>query len=204
MGSTVIAENDNWQDGPQAAQIQATLFGGESLAPSDPMESALIMSLNPGEYTAQVRGMGEQTGVGLVEVYKVGGSGDLSNISTRGRVNIDDQVMIGGFIIEGPPATVIVRALGASLEDLGVPGVLSNPALQLFSGPSLIAENDNWEDSPQGAQIQAATFRGESLTPCDPMESALMITLNPGAYTAQLRGVGGETGIGLVEVFRVD
>ncbi len=115
----------------------------------------------------------------------------LINISTRGRVETGDNVMIGGFIIEGTaPKTVVVRAIGPSLASFGVPGVLADPVMRLFSGQMVIAENNNWQDS------QAAAISATGLAPSNPLESAILLTLVPGAYTAIVSGVGGALGSG--------
>jgi hypothetical protein len=107
--------------------------------------------------------------------------------------------MIGGFIIQGTsPQNVLIRARGPSLGQppFNVPGVLPNPVLTLYSGQTVIASNDNWQSASNAAAIQAST-----LAPTDPLESAILITLNPGAYTAIVSGSGGGTGVGIVEVF---
>lgn len=107
--------------------------------------------------------------------------------------------MIGGFIIEGStPKTVLVRARGPTLAGFGVPGVLANPFLQLFSGQTVVASNDNWQDT------QAAEIMATGLAPSSTLESAILMTLGPGVYTAIVSGIGGKTGIALVEVFEVE
>jgi hypothetical protein len=149
-------------------------------------------------------------------IYNAGSLGkctstsDLTNISTRGRVETGANVMIGGFIIEGDtPKTVLVRAVGPSLTDFGVPGVLANPTLTLFSGQTPIAENDDWQVSLPRCQTSghtcgdAAAIAATGSAPSHPLEAALLITLPPGPYTAIVSGVGGTTGVGLVEVFEV-
>ena len=193
-GSTPIASNNNWQD-TNAAAIQASGF-----APSDPRESVILTTLGPGAYTAVVSGVGNTTGVAIVEVYEIDApSMPLLNISARGLVATGESVMIGGFVVSGSaPRTVVVRAIGPSLALYGVPGVLQNPQLQLFSGSTQIAYNDNWQDS-NAAAIQASGF-----APSNPLESAIRITLPPGAYTAIVTGVGGGTGVGMVEVYVAD
>ena len=121
----------------------------------------------------------------------------LANISTRMQVLTGNDVMIGGFVIQGTqPQTVIVRARGPSLAAFGILNFLANPSLQLFSGSTVIASNDDWQSASNAAQIQSLGF-----APSDTRESAILITLNPGAYTAVVSGVGGTTGVGLVEVF---
>ena len=138
------------------------------------------------------------------------GAGSFVNLSTRGLVQTGDNVMIGGFVIGGTtPKTVLIRALGPSLTAFGVPGVLADPTLQLFSGQSAIAENNDWETPlPLCAQSgQAcgtpADIAATGLAPSASLEAAILITLNPGPYTAIVSGVGGTTGVGLVEVFEV-
>jgi hypothetical protein len=118
--------------------------------------------------------------------------------------------MIGGFIIGGDtPKTVLVRAIGPSLASFGVPGVLANPVLQLFSGQTPIAENDDWETPLPLCQQSGHTcgtpadITATGLAPSASLEAAILITLPPGPYTAIVSGFGGATGVGLVEVFEV-
>ena len=120
------------------------------------------------------------------------------NLSTRANVLTGDNVLIGGFIINGnDPKSVIVRGIGPSS---GVPGALADPTLELFSGNTLIASNNNWKTRPDGTS-QQAEVEATTIPPANDLESALVRTLAPGSYTAILRGNGGGTGIGLVEVY---
>jgi hypothetical protein len=108
-----------------------------------------------------------------------------------------NDVMIGGFVIQGDtPQTVIVRARGPSLAQFGITNFLANPVLQLFSGQTQIAVNDNWQAAANAAEIQSRGF-----APDNAFESAILITLAPGAYTAIVTGAGGGTGVGIIEVF---
>ncbi len=192
-----IGVNDNWQD-TQQAEIAAT-----GIPPQDSRESAMVATLAPGPYTATLADATGGNGVGLVEVYDLNTAAGarLANISTRGSVQIADNVMIGGFALGGSssnPAKVVVRALGPSLAGNGIPNPLSNPTLQLFdnNGQS-VGFNDNWQDDPsQAAQLQAL-----NLAPPNAGEAALVATLPPGLYTAVVAGQGGGTGIGLIEVY---
>ncbi len=150
-----------------------------------------------------MRGVGGTTGVGLVEAYDLDQAADseLANISTRGFVDTGDNVMIGGFII-GPEdlgdTTVLVRAIGPSLGNFGVNNALQDPVLELFDGNgATIAMNDNWRDT-QESEITAT-----GLMPTDDAESAILQTLAAGGYTAIVRGVADTTGVGLVEVYRL-
>ena len=194
-GATILHENDDWQTHPNAAALEASGF-----APSDVLESAVMVSLAPGPYTAIVSGSGGGTGIGTVEVFEVDHPEvPLINIATRGQVLTGEKVLIGGFIIQGSsPQTVVVRATGPSLTSSGVANALANPLLQLFSGATQIASNDNWGTAANSAQLQASGF-----APLHSLESAILTTLDPGAYTAIVSGAGGTTGVGIVEVFAI-
>lgn len=194
-----IATNDDWQTGAQASEISAS-----GLAPTNPLESAIVATLQPGNYTAIVRGVNNTTGIALIEGYEFDSTVTrLVNVSTRGRVGVGDQVLIGGFIVLGSDLkTVMVRALGPSLANRTTPSspALAKPFLELHDGSGeLLSSNDDWMNSPQQAAIAAS-----GLAPTDPLESAIMATLSPGNYTAIVRGVNNTTGIGLVEVYDLD
>ena len=193
-GGTFISGNDNWRAGQESA-IQAT-----GIPPSDDREAAIALNLAPEAYTAVVRGRGGATGVALVEVYdlEAGADSQLANISTRGRVETGENVMIGGFIIGGNGARGIVRALGPSLTAAGVPDALSNPTLSIRNAAGEeIAMNDDWKVS-QRTEIEAT-----GVPPQHDRESAYVGYFAPGNYTAIVSGVGGATGIGLVEFYNL-
>jgi hypothetical protein len=196
-GNTVVT-NDNWKS-DQQTEIAAT-----GLAPANDLESAIVRTLSPGNYTAVVRGVGGGTGIGLVEVYDLSQTSAslLGNISSRGFVDTGDNVMIGGFII-GPVdrsnPRVVVRALGPSLSSSGVPNTLQNPTLELHDGSgTTIASNDDWPTDPNSSFVVA-----NGLAPSDSRESAIFTPLTPGLYTAIVRGVGNTTGVGLIEVYNL-
>ena len=193
----VIAFNDNWMDAPNK---QAIIDSG--LAPSNNLESAILTSLDPGAYTAIVRGVSNGTGIGLVEAFDLDltAGSELGNLSTRAFVQTGDNVMIGGLIVSGPDSeNVIVRAIGPSLVNFGITNALQNPFLELHdANGALIASNDNWR-STQEAEIMAT-----GLAPSNDLESAIVRTLPPGNYTAIVRGVNDTTGVALVEVFRLN
>ena len=194
-----IAFNNNWQDDPNS---QAVIDAG--IAPMDPNESAILLTLDSNDvgigYTAVVHGANSGTGVGLVEVYDVdsGPGSSVLNISTRSDVGTGDNVLIGGFIVFGEgDQQVLVRAIGPSLAG-AVPDPLADPTLTLVNEQgSQIDFNDNWQDSPDVAEIEATT-----IPPTNPDESAVIQTLSPGNYTAIVKGIGSDqTGTGLVEVY---
>lgn len=121
----------------------------------------------------------------------------LANLSTRGDVGGGDKLLIAGFVVQGTgPQTVLVRARGPSLAAFGVAGALADPVLQLFAGQALLGSNDDWGTGPDATTIQARGY-----APSDAREAALLVTLNPGAYTAVVSGKAGTTGVAIVEVF---
>ncbi len=142
-------------------------------------------------------------GLGIVEVGPIS---TLGNISTRAFVETGDNVMIGGFIVQGAgPKRVVIRAIGPELTQHGVPNVLANPTLELHNSTgALIASNNNWVATIIGGIItsdQVAAIRASGYAPSDPRESAMIVNLPPGNYTAIVRGVDNTTGVALVEVY---
>jgi hypothetical protein len=193
--NAVIATNDNWGSAANASAIQAAGF-----APGSAFESAVLMTLAPGAYTTILSGVGGGTGTGIIAVYEVDHPEiPLINIATRGQVLTGNDVMIGGFIIQGNgPQTVVVTGTGPSLAAAGITNPLQNPTLTLVrsSDGATIGTNDNWQSASNAAQIQAAGF-----APSNPLESAIMMTLQPGAYTVLMSGAGGGVGIGIIAVY---
>jgi hypothetical protein len=159
------------------------------------------MRLDPGSYTAVVRGFAGGTGVGLVEAFDLenNSEAEVANISTRGEVRSGDEVMIGGFILGGGSSRrMLVRALGPSLTSGGVSGTLSDPVLDLYdSQGARLTSNDNWRSD------QEQEINGTGIAPEDHREAATLQTLPPGAYTAVVRGAGETTGVALVEVYKL-
>jgi uncharacterized protein YggT (Ycf19 family) len=207
----VLASNDNWQTTIIGgiivrSQVQQIINSGH--APMDPRESAIIASLPAGNYTAIARGVSDTRGVGLVEVYDLSPDTDstLNNISTRSFVQTNDNVMIGGFIVQGTqPKRVIIRAIGPELAPFGVPDVLANPTLELHNGAgALIGFNDDWQTTVIGGVIthdQVQDIINSGRAPTDMRESAIIADLPAGNYTAIVRGLSSTTGVALVEVY---
>src|SRR4029077_19900162 len=145
----LIAFNNNWATtiiGGIITADQAREIRASGYAPSDGRESAIIANLPAGNYTAIVRGVNNITGVALVEVYDLSPETNsiVGNISTRAFVQTGDNVMIGGFMVQGTEQKrVIVRAIGPELTQYGVPNVLAVPTLELHASGALISSNGN-------------------------------------------------------------
>ncbi len=193
----LIATNDDWQ---------TTIIGGH--APTAASESAIVANLQPGNYTAVVRGVNNANGVALVEVYDLNpaASSSLGNISTRSFVQAGQNVMIGGFVVQGTGAKrVIIRAIGPELTQHGITNALADPRLEIHNqSGALIASNDNWQTTILGGVItdnQISDIQNSGHAPSAASESAIIANLQPGNYTAIVRGVSNTTGVALVEAY---
>ncbi len=208
-GQNVITSNDDWKDGRYSSDIS-----NMGMSPSDSREPAIIATLSPGAYIAIVSGYQNSTGVALVSVNDIGGNGVLSNISTRGLVGNNANVMIAGFIIEGDTniwyseerhlKTVLIRGDGSSLLEHGVTGILSDPTLQLYAGQTMIKSNDNWISDKDA-------ILSTGMQPSNSSEPAMLSTFNirgnpsnPGAYAVIVRGKNSTSGVALVSVTSMD
>ena len=197
-GAFVTITDDNWRDDPvQEAAILAT-----GIPPANNLESAIDATLNPGAYTAIVRGKNSASGVALVEVYDLNQAvpAKLANISTRAFVSTGADIVVAGFILGSRSGDdrIVVRGIGPSLTVAGLANALANPTLQLRDGNgALLVANDDWQDNP----AQAAELTAAGLAPTNNLESGIAATLPAGVYTALLAGLNNGTGIGLVEVY---
>ena len=195
----LIAANDNWGD-DEASASELTTIG---LTPADELESALVITLLPGLYTAIIAGNDGTTGTALVEAYDgdLAADSQLANLSTRGFVGTDNDLMIGGFIIGGngrANGRVVIRAIGPSLSAFGVTGTLQDPVLELKDANGLtVISNDDWRES------QEMEISQTGLAPTDIRESALVTLLSDGNYTAIVSGKNNATGVAVVEVYIV-
>jgi Immunoglobulin I-set domain len=207
-GSTLIASNDDWGAGPGAGLVAtlSTAAGAFAFAPGG-RDSALAVTLAPGSYTAQVSGVGGTTGMALVEVYDTDGAaagGRLTNLSTRAQVGTGANILIPGLVIAGTGARrLLIRAVGPTLRQFSVTGTLRDPRLVIYQGATPIAANDDWVLNESSTAItDAARATGAFTLPVD-LDAAVVVTLPAGAYTVQVSGVGGATGVALVEVYEV-
>ena len=195
----LLTANNNWKDDAQSAAELTTI----GMTPSSDAEAALIITLQPGRYTAITSGNNGESGVALVEVYDADPASDsqLANISTRGPVGTGDDVMIGGLIV-GPAglggSKIAVRAIGPTLTNVGVNGALPDPMLDLVNSNGVVLRsNSNWKD------LQQTEIEAVGLQSGDDREAALVETLAAGHYTAIVRGEANTTGVALVEVYNL-
>ena len=190
----LLQNNDDWRYGPEL-EIEAS-----QLAPTNDYESVVIATLAPANYTAIIFGYAHSSGIATVEAYDPDpASGSrLAEISTRGNVQTGDQLLIGGFIVANGATKVLLRAIGPELTAFKVPNALQNTTLELRDdNGALLNANDDWKTDNQ----QAISDTGAP--PKDDRESAIVSTVNPGRYTALVRGKGNTTGIALVEIYRL-
>jgi hypothetical protein len=208
-GSSVLGTNDGWGGNAQIEAVAAGV-GAYTWTSASSHDSALLEALGPGPYTVQVSGQGGDTGVALVEVYDATTAGAfgpttprLINISARVAVGTGSNILIAGFVVGGATSkTVLIRASGPALNGFGVTGTLPDPMLRLYSGPTLLDTSAGGGGDPlisATASAVGAFSWGTAAT----SDSAILITLPPGPYTAQVSGASGDTGVALVEVYEV-
>jgi arabinogalactan endo-1,4-beta-galactosidase len=208
-GTSVLETNDGWA-GSTAIANAAAAVGAFAWGTPTSHDSAIFTALGAGAYTAQVAGQGGDTGVALAEIYDATPSGAytpatprLVNLSARVQVGTGGNILIAGFAIGGSTSrTILIRASGPALAAFSVPGTLPDPQLQLYSGSTLLASNGGWGGNSDIAAAAASVgaFQWSSATSND---SAILVTLPPGSYTAQVSGESGDTGVALVEVYEV-
>ena len=210
-----IGDNEDWSGAETAAAIAQV--GAFALA-SGSRDAAMLTTLEPGAYTMHVKDGGE-TGVALAEIYDASPNPQaeyqrLVNISSRGMVEGGEGVLIGGFIVAGnAPKRVLVRGVGPALAGFGVANTLANPAVAIFSGPTVVAQNDDWSVGSAVTAVQVAATSveisaagqatGAFAFAAGSKDAAVIVTLAPGAYTAQVTSVDGSTGVALVEIYEI-
>ena len=206
QGTAVIAQNDDWGGGFDFGTVGAFGFAGAT-----PRDAALFnVSAPSGSYSLQITGKNNTSGIALAEIYDAtpstmftAATPRLVNVSARTQVGTGDNILIAGFVVGGStPVRVLIRAVGPTLGSFGVGGTLADPKLEIYSGPTKSAENDNWAGTAElkSAFAAVAAFAFSSDTSRD---AAVVVTLPPGSYTAQISGVGSTTGVALVEVYEL-
>ncbi len=200
---TQIAQNDDWAGSFDFASVGAFAFSGSPIRDSALHNSALAS----GSYSIHITGKNNATGIALAEIYDATAPGSFSaatprliNVSARTEVGTGDNILIAGFGIGGStPVRLLIRAIGPTLSVFNVGGTLADPRLEIFSGSTSIGSNDNWIAADAAAFASVGAFPLTAGT----RDAALVVTLNPGSYTAHVSGVGGTTGVALVEVYQL-
>ncbi|MBL9187655.1 MAG: matrixin family metalloprotease [Opitutaceae bacterium] len=205
---TTVATNDDWFSGGETrvAEVEAAAREtGAFVLRDDLHDSALVATLVPGSYTAQVTGFINTTGVGLVEIYELGkpARDRLINLSSRAVVGTGANILIPGLVLSGQaPRRLLFRAVGPGLAELGVAGVLADPVMKVLRGDEIVAQNDNWGEQPGAATLAPAMAAvGAFPLRIGSRDAALLLDLPPGSYTVQVSGAGDTTGVALVEVY---
>jgi hypothetical protein len=199
--NAIVATNNDWKVTETGGLITGNQFAeisGTGAAPGNDLESAVIVSLEPGSYTAVVRGAGNTAGTGVVDAFDLdaGSSARLANIATRGLVLPGDKLMIAGFIVQNGAVKLVVRAIGPSLQQFGISNALADTTLELHDQQgAIVLANDDWQTS------QKQELESIGLQPSHDKEAALVTTIQPGLYTAQMRGKGNTSGVGVVQVY---
>ncbi len=204
--TAVIDQNDDWNGTFNVASVGAFALSGAA-----PRDAALhIPTLASGAYTIQITGKNNATGIALAEIYDAtpeasftAATPRLVNVSARTQVGTGDNVLIAGFAIAGPgPVRVLVRAVGPTLAQFGVNGALVDPKLEIYRDGAKTVENDNWGGT---AELKAAfnSVAAFGFAADNSRDAALVVTLAPGTYTAQVTGVGETAGVALVELYEL-
>ena len=213
-GPTAIASNAGWDSGDRSTTVAIATTAqrvGAFVLPAGSKDAVLLTTLEPGAYTAVVTGANGATGVALIEVYDATDGPTaperrIINLSTRAPTGGGDATLAAGFVVSGHvPQRVLIRGVGPGLAALGVPGALADPRLQLFAQAGVaLAANDDWGSAGDATAITAAQrLVGAFALPTGSKDAVLLLSLAPGAYTAQLTGAGAATGVALVEVYEV-
>ncbi len=229
-GSTLIASDTGWGNAPTAGTSSAAATfrqatatdmadtGAFSLA-AGALDSAMVLTLPVGSYTVEVSGANATTGVALAEVYELDSvtPGVLENISSRSFVGTGAQAAIPGFVVKGSqPAQLLIRGVGPGLNQFGLTGTLAQPSISVYDQSNvLIASDTGWGNAPiAGTSTVAATYRLATAADMQALgafalapgsaDSAIVVTLPPGNYTAIVSGVGQTTGTALAEVYQIN
>ncbi len=211
-GSTSVAVGTDWgapANNPADVAATAARVGAFAL-PAGSRDAAMLLNLAPANYTAVVTGQGGASGVALVEVYDatagaISSAQRVVNIATRATAGTGDNTLIAGFYVSGTvPKRVLIRGVGPSLAQFGVTGVLARPQLSVAAGTTVLSTNAGVSTSADAAAIAAASAKvGAFALLTNSQDAAILINLAPGAYTAQVSGVGATTGAALIEVYEV-
>ena len=209
QGSSLRATNTGWSTGGNGpAIIAAAAASGAFPLAAASADSALLVTLAPGNYTTIASAADGNSGVGLVEVYDVPSEGTqsrLANIAVRAPVGAGNDTLVAGFVVAGSqPQRFVIRAAGPALAQFGLGGALAHPELNVLSGNSVLAQNSGWSTSSDAPAIsRAARQVGLFAFPSGSQDAAVIATLAPGAYTAQVTSADKVTGVALIEVYEL-
>lgn len=207
-GASVLTGNDNWDPATTPVATQSAV--GAFALGAGSRDAALVRNgLASGSYTVQITGVGGATGIVLAELYDLTPAGSftaatprLVNISARTAVGTGGDILIAGFNVAGTGSRrLLIRAVGPTLGGFGVSGVLADPRLEIFTGQTSVAVNDNWDPASTPAATQTSV--GAFALATGSRDAVLIVNLTPGSYTAQVSGIGGTTGVALVEVYEL-
>lgn len=213
-GGTQLMVSDDWSAEAAANSIVSTSarLGAFGL-PNPGRDAVVLATLDPGSYTAQVTPASGGPGVALVEVYDAGDDAvpaapRLINIATRGRVGTGENVLIAGIVVTGnAPKRLLIRGVGPALGTFGITDALADPVLTLQSGQTTLQTNDDWWQPASGLTSSdlsaAAVSVGAFALPISSRDACLLLTLQPGNYTAQVTGKNGTAGVALIEVYEL-
>jgi hypothetical protein len=203
IGDMLAAQNDDWITGNVDEIVPATAQIGAFPLNNPSRDAAWLLPVESRSYTLQLLRKVGDAGLALIEIYAVDPKGGrLVNLSARCQVGTGVNILIAGFVIEGAIAKkLLIRAIGPSLTAFGVTDALRDPTLTVLRGTSTVARNDNWEGSPDIRSASATV--GAFGLPADSKDAAVVVKLNPGAYTAQISGIGNTSGVALIEVYEL-
>jgi hypothetical protein len=200
-----VGSNDNW--GGSATLAAAFSQAGAFALPANSLDSAVLTSVQPGPYTAEVNGANGSTGIVLLEAYDADTTSTPTahfiNVSARGFAGTGAQMLTVGFVVAGGSSeTVLIRGVGPTLASFGVTGAMASPQLSVTdSSGNVLASNQGWGGT---AALEAAFDSASAFSlPTTSDDAAVLVTLPPGSYTAQVSGANGTTGIALVELYEM-
>jgi hypothetical protein len=207
-GSRVLETNDDWSGDSVIATLTASV-GGFSFPPAS-KDSALVLSLGAGNFTARVVDTQGGNGVAAIELYALNTrlpstTPRLINVSARAITGTGRAPLIAGFTIEGEtPARVLLRGVGPGLTQFGIANALARPRLTVFRGSAQIATNANWNSGEVPALTETANAVGAFALPSKSLDAALLLVLLPGSYTAEISSADdASSGLALIEVYEV-
>ncbi|MEO5960941.1 MAG: CotH kinase family protein, partial [Opitutaceae bacterium] len=200
-----LYRNNGWQSGPDGPALPKMFLSvGAFALTTNSADSALTTPIASGAYSLQITSPSGQSGVSLVEAYELDGNGRTRNLSTRAFVGTGGNVLIGGFVVQGPAyQRILVRAVGPTLRAYGLTNALVDPVLTMYAGETLIASNDRWTSAENVSAIRQATSAVGAFELADSEDAVLLLTVPPGAYSVVVSGKAETEGVALLEIYSV-